>query len=162
MAGQTVEDARMKKRADDGRAGGGEKKKAENINVGRDKEGFACVTIAGESFHLAPVNPPPPPVANTVFTVTSTLLTEELPTFANPSYELKAFLAAEDGPHVSLDWNDYTANAATHRTTTSTQIPAPVPISALSARILSFSPLSLLALSVASRAVPSTPPESAL
>ncbi|KAJ7320913.1 hypothetical protein DFH08DRAFT_819155 [Mycena albidolilacea] len=41
MAGQTVEDARAKKRADDGRAGGGEKRKTENVKVGRDKEGYA-------------------------------------------------------------------------------------------------------------------------
>jgi hypothetical protein len=113
MAGQTVEDARTKKRADDGRAGGGERKKAETVKVGRDKEGYACVTIAGENFRLAPTNPLPPPVANTAFTATSTLLTDELPSFDDPAYELEAFLAAEDGPHVSLDWNDYTANAAT-------------------------------------------------
>jgi hypothetical protein len=113
MTRQTVEDARTKKHADDGRAGGGDKKKVENIKVGCDKEGFTCITIVGESFRIAPMNPPAPPVANTIFTATSTLLTDELPTFADPSYQLEAFLATEDGPHVSPDWNDYTANAAT-------------------------------------------------
>jgi hypothetical protein len=78
MAGKTVENAHTKKGADNGRVGGGEKKKVENPKVGRDKEGYVCITIAGESFHLTPENPLPPPVVNTAFTMISTLRTDEL------------------------------------------------------------------------------------
>jgi hypothetical protein len=45
--------------------------------------------------------------------MTSTLITDELPSFDDPTYELEAFLAAEDSLHISWDWNDHTANAAT-------------------------------------------------
>ncbi|KAF7371902.1 Integrase catalytic domain-containing protein [Mycena venus] len=100
----------VQKGATMGRPGGGRKKDEKtdggNMKVNRDKEGYACVMINGESFRLAPTPPnpaPAPPVANFI-----NLRTDDLPAF-DPIYDFEAFLAEEE-PQVSLDWGEFTVN----------------------------------------------------
>ncbi|KAJ7301438.1 hypothetical protein DFH08DRAFT_978765 [Mycena albidolilacea] len=96
MAGKSVDEAMSKKHAEGGKAGG-------RMKVGRDKDGYACVTIEGTEFRLAPsTNPAPqlPPTAQ--FTHVNEYTALHTDDVADAAYDFETF-HVEDDLHVSLN-----------------------------------------------------------
>lgn len=116
MAGKTVPEAQAKYRSDRGlppapprSTRNGNTANSMDKHVKRDDSGRAYITSHGQDFYLPAATStviPATPVANYI-----NLQTDELPTPTEP-VDLEAWLACEQ-PRVSLDWNDWTVNAAT-------------------------------------------------
>jgi hypothetical protein len=105
MAGKLVDEAMSKKRAEGGKVGG-------RMKVGRDKDGYACVTIEGTKFCLAPpTNPAPQPPPTAQFTHVNEYTALHTDNVADAAYDFETF-HVEDDLHVSLDWGVFTANSA--------------------------------------------------
>jgi hypothetical protein len=89
MAGKTVEEAVSKKHADGGRAG-------RCMKVGRDKEGYACITIEGTKFRLAPSLSAPSSAPTAQFAHVHEYTSLHTDDAADTAYNFETFHAEDD------------------------------------------------------------------